>query len=90
VANTPAVLEVLTIAPPVSCRSVYLRDFSVPRRGCIHASERTVMELFQEQAVRWPDRPAPVGDGGRLTYAELDRATARVAHVLVAQGGDDR
>ncbi|MGP4052883.1 amino acid adenylation domain-containing protein [Streptomyces sp. 2A115] len=46
----------------------------------------TVMELFQQQVVRRPDRPALVGDGGRLTYAELDRATARVAHVLVAQG----
>lgn len=48
--------------------------------------ERTVMELFQQQAVRWPDRPALVGDGGRLTYAELDRATARVADVLAARG----
>ncbi|MGW5733501.1 MULTISPECIES: amino acid adenylation domain-containing protein [Streptomyces] len=48
--------------------------------------EHTVIELFQQQAARWPDRPALVGDGGRLTYAELDRATARVAQVLVAEG----
>ncbi|MDT0541526.1 MULTISPECIES: amino acid adenylation domain-containing protein [Streptomyces] len=48
--------------------------------------EHTVMEQFQQQVARWPDRPALVGDGGRLTYAELDRATARLAHALVAQG----
>lgn len=48
--------------------------------------EHTVTALFQQQAARWPDRPALVGEGGRLTYAELDRATARVAHVLLAQG----
>ena len=48
--------------------------------------ERTVMELFEERAARWPDRPALVGDGGRLTYEELDRATARVAYALAARG----
>ncbi|MEU9559342.1 amino acid adenylation domain-containing protein [Streptomyces fumanus] len=48
--------------------------------------ERMVMELFQQQAARWPDRPAVVGDGGRLTYAELEGATARVAHALAGHG----
>ncbi|MER7346948.1 amino acid adenylation domain-containing protein [Streptomyces aurantiacus] len=48
--------------------------------------EHTMMELFRQQAARWPDRPALVGDGGRLTYAELDRATLRIAQVLAAHG----
>ncbi|MEV6521298.1 amino acid adenylation domain-containing protein [Longispora sp. NPDC051575] len=42
--------------------------------------------LFAEQARRAPDAVAVTDAGGSLTYAELDRASNRVAHRLLALG----
>jgi amino acid adenylation domain-containing protein len=47
---------------------------------------RPVHELFAAQAARWPGRPAIAGDGGRLTYGELDRLAGRLARELRRRG----
>ncbi|MEW5929830.1 MAG: amino acid adenylation domain-containing protein, partial [Gemmatimonadota bacterium] len=51
----------------------------VPRGRCVH-------ELFAEQARRTPGAVALVHRGGRTTYAELDRASDRLARDLVGRG----
>ncbi|HEX8272004.1 MAG TPA: non-ribosomal peptide synthase/polyketide synthase, partial [Longimicrobiaceae bacterium] len=50
-----------------------------PAGGCIH-------ELFVEQARRTPDAVAVVHRGASTTYAELDRASGRLAHALRRRG----
>ena len=46
----------------------------------------TVIELFGQQAHRWPGRLAVAGSSGGLTYGELSTLTARVAAVLRGYG----
>jgi amino acid adenylation domain-containing protein/non-ribosomal peptide synthase protein (TIGR01720 family) len=48
--------------------------------------DRTVLDLIAEVATRTPDRPAVVFAGRHLTYAELDRASSRLARLLVRRG----
>ncbi|HKV10096.1 MAG TPA: amino acid adenylation domain-containing protein [Thermoanaerobaculia bacterium] len=48
--------------------------------------DRTVHELFAEQAARTPEAPALSWRGERLTYRELDRRTNRAAHRLREAG----
>jgi non-ribosomal peptide synthetase component F len=46
--------------------------------------DRSLVDNFERQVVRVPDRVA-VGDAARaLTYAELDREASRVAGALLA------
>ncbi|MDF2975348.1 MAG: hypothetical protein K0S40_76 [Actinomycetospora sp.] len=47
---------------------------------------RHLQDLLAESAQRHADRPAIVGTDEVLTYAELDAAVNRVAHVLLAHG----
>jgi len=47
---------------------------------------RTLFDLVCEQAERYPDREAVVGDGRRLTYAELRDSAMRIAGGLRALG----
>jgi amino acid adenylation domain-containing protein len=47
---------------------------------------RLLTELLAESAARFPDRDAVVDGGRRLTYAELDAASSRVANALAARG----
>jgi amino acid adenylation domain-containing protein/non-ribosomal peptide synthase protein (TIGR01720 family) len=47
---------------------------------------RTIPQLFAEQAARRPDAVALVQGGRRVTYAELDRASLRLARRLAALG----
>ena len=42
---------------------------------------------FERVVVRQPSRPAVIGPGGPLTYAELDAAANRMAHALLARTG---
>ena len=44
------------------------------------------LELFEKAAMRWPGEPAVVSDQRRLTFAELDAAANRLAHLLIARG----
>jgi amino acid adenylation domain-containing protein len=48
--------------------------------------DRTLHELFAEQARRTPGRPAVVFRDEHLTYGELDRRADALAHELRAQG----
>ncbi|MBL8275107.1 MAG: amino acid adenylation domain-containing protein, partial [Pelomonas sp.] len=42
--------------------------------------------LFERQAARVPERLAVAGEGGALTYAELNRRANQLAHLLRARG----
>ncbi|MBV9773028.1 MAG: amino acid adenylation domain-containing protein, partial [Gemmatimonadetes bacterium] len=50
------------------------------------ALEVPAHRLFAEQAARTPDAPAVAFGERRLSYAELDRRTLRLAHALRARG----
>src|SRR5690349_3582135 len=42
--------------------------------------------LLEESARHFPDKPAVLFDASVLTYAELDRISTRLAHVLIENG----
>jgi long-chain acyl-CoA synthetase len=44
------------------------------------------VRLFEAAARRWPEAPALVWEGGRVSYAQLDRQANAVAHFLVRHG----
>ena len=50
------------------------------------ARERTLHQLFEEQAKRRPDATAVTFQGDELSYAELDRRANRLAHHLRSLG----
>ncbi|NED06976.1 amino acid adenylation domain-containing protein [Streptomyces sp. SID6648] len=54
--------------------------------GSVSGPLRPLPDLFAEQAARTPDAPAVLGDGERLTYAELARDAGRLAGRLAAMG----
>ncbi|MEK8212402.1 amino acid adenylation domain-containing protein [Paenibacillus sp. FSL L8-0463] len=51
-----------------------------------YAVEKTLHQLFGEQAARTPERPAVSWNGQQLTYRELDKRSNRLARLLQAQG----
>ncbi|MEQ1862554.1 MAG: amino acid adenylation domain-containing protein [Chthoniobacteraceae bacterium] len=55
-------------------------------RATVDAPEKTLHQLFAGQAARTPDAVAVCCDDARLTYAELDRRAAQLAHHLRALG----
>ncbi len=65
-------------------RSRVLREWNDTARPVTPA---TLGELFGTQAARTPDAPAVIFDGGQLSYAELEAAANRLAHLLIARGG---
>jgi amino acid adenylation domain-containing protein len=52
----------------------------------VPAPAGTVLELFDAQLARAPEAVAVLGDGYRLTYAELDARAGRLARYLADQG----
>ena len=54
-------------------------EVEYPQDQCIH-------ELFEEQAARTPDAIAVVCEGTRVSYAELNERSNRLAHYLVSRG----
>ena len=45
-----------------------------------------VQDFLQNSAERFPDKTALVCDDQRLTYAEIEARTNRLAHALIAHG----
>ncbi|MDJ0840406.1 MAG: non-ribosomal peptide synthase/polyketide synthase, partial [Acidobacteriota bacterium] len=61
-------------------------ELGTPSAG-VYPEDKTIHQLFRERAAEMPDRPAVVvPDGQPLTYAELDVAANRLAHLLVSRG----
>ncbi|HEX7242739.1 MAG TPA: condensation domain-containing protein, partial [Longimicrobiaceae bacterium] len=75
--------ELPMLAPDETRRLV--EEWSAAETGPV-PSDRCVHELFAEQAARTPDAVALVWGEATLTYAELDRRSDRLAHVLAARG----
>ena len=50
------------------------------------APAATLVERFEAQAARHPQRTAVVHDGHALSYAELNRRANQLAHALIGQG----
>jgi amino acid adenylation domain-containing protein len=61
-------------------------DVGVGTAPAIDATERSVDELFEEQAARRPDAVAVVVGSSRWSYAELNDHANRLARLLVAEG----
>jgi amino acid adenylation domain-containing protein len=59
-------------------------EFQGPARA--YRTNRTLAELFEEQAAATPERIAAVHDGRSVTYAELDRRAGLLARRLAAAG----
>jgi amino acid adenylation domain-containing protein len=61
-----------------------IRRFNRTERA--HPRNKTVHQLFMEQAARTPDAVAVICDGKTLTFSELDRLSNRLAHFLANTG----
>jgi amino acid adenylation domain-containing protein/non-ribosomal peptide synthase protein (TIGR01720 family) len=75
-------LEILTEAQ----RFQLLSDFN--RTTAASPLEKSIYELFEEQAARTPDRVAVVFENERLTYAQLDARANKLAHYLRSRSVD--
>ncbi|PUA36864.1 non-ribosomal peptide synthetase, partial [Paenibacillus elgii] len=51
-----------------------------------YEADKTIHQLFEEQAERTPDHPAVVFEGQQLTYRELNERANRLARTLQALG----
>jgi amino acid adenylation domain-containing protein len=65
-------------------RNTLLHDWSGPQDS--YPNTATLHSLFEAQADRTPDATALSGAGGRLTFAQLESASNRVAHYLADLG----
>ena len=52
----------------------------------VYPTDRTLHELFREQALRTPDALAVISPKENLSYKQLDRLSDMLAHQLIAKG----
>jgi amino acid adenylation domain-containing protein len=89
-----AVLEAVARDPDQPVEDVRLLSEAEERQQLVewnasrasYPEDRTVHQLFEDQAMRTPDRTAVVCGGESLTYRELDERANRLAHHLREQG----
>jgi amino acid adenylation domain-containing protein len=84
------VMASVTSAPSVSINRLdYLsatekKELAVDLSTSVSAYpvDKTIVDLFEEQAAKTPDQTALVFEGRKLTYKELDEKANRLAHYL--------
>lgn len=81
--NTDVSLEAIELLDKAE-QQILLQTFNDTQRE--YPRDRTIAELFDEQALRNPDRPAVVYDGQSLTYRELQEHAGKLAVVLQKRG----
>ena len=64
----------------------WLRHYEAGVPAEVAVSKVPVDELLRDAARRYPDRTALIFFGARTSYAELDRAADRFAHILTGMG----
>ncbi|SDN69257.1 amino acid adenylation domain-containing protein [Allokutzneria albata] len=82
VANPRTRISEIDVLSTVERRSM-LSDWD---NDAVPNAPTTLPDVFEAQAARTPDAVALVGEGVRLTFAELDARANAVAHELVARG----
>ncbi|WNM31439.1 amino acid adenylation domain-containing protein [Streptomyces sp. Li-HN-5-11] len=75
-------LRDVPVLAPEELRRI-LTEWNDPGPG---VQESTLPALFEAQAARTPDAVAIAADGERVTYAELDARSNRLARLLVSRG----
>jgi amino acid adenylation domain-containing protein len=65
-------------------RDCVLREWAATRTESV--SDKCLHELFEEQALKTPDRLAVIAAGAQLTYRELDQRANQIANLLVERG----
>jgi long-chain acyl-CoA synthetase len=73
-------------SPSATTERPWLAHYEADVPAEVEVPEQTVDGLLREAAARHPDRTALVFFGARTTFAELDRAVDRFAHVLRGMG----
>lgn len=52
----------------------------------VYNRNKTVLECFEENVMKYPNKPAIVSEGNYLTYHRLNERANQIAHYLVKQG----
>ena len=63
---------------------------SFNRTDVPYDTDRTIVELFREQAAKTPDNPCVVYQDVRMTYRQVDEMTDRLARHLISHYGTGR
>lgn len=79
-------VEQLSMAPRVSPWRARSKAALAPGLERINHGFRSFPSSFEQRAMQYPDRVAVVADEGHVTYAELERRSRRLAHLLRASG----
>lgn len=83
------ILESISNNPDQKIGSIDL--FSVFDQSPIHLSElienpKTLIELFEEQVKKSPDKTALILSGMGISYFELDKKSSKIAEILISKG----
>ncbi|MFE3741863.1 amino acid adenylation domain-containing protein [Streptomyces sp. NPDC059134] len=92
-ARLARVLEAVTAEPALPVARIDVLDDAERRRVTEEwndtagpVPDATLAELFHRQAARTPDAVSLVSDGRRVTYAELEERSGRLARHLISSG----